>query len=87
MFFDIILKKFEYFHVNGFALLKTIINMSLRFNAIQNLSNSNENNVKVQQRSLLYLAENVFTLKTAREFLSDEAYKSLMASIKSQPKD
>jgi glutamine synthetase len=26
--------------------------------------------------------ENVFTLKTAREFLSDEAYKSLLASIK-----
>lgn len=27
--------------------------------------------------------ENVFTLKTAREFLSDEAYKSLLGSIKS----
>ena len=27
--------------------------------------------------------ENVFTLKTAREYLSEEAYKSLMASIKS----
>ena len=26
--------------------------------------------------------ENVFTLKTARDFLSDEAYKSLVASIK-----
>ena len=30
--------------------------------------------------------ENVFTLKTAREFLSDEAYKSLLASIKSGKK-
>ena len=30
--------------------------------------------------------ENVFTLKTAREFLSDEAYKSLVASIKSGKK-
>ncbi len=26
--------------------------------------------------------ENVFTLKTAREFLSDEAYKSLVTSIR-----
>ena len=30
--------------------------------------------------------ENVFTLKIAREFLSDEAYKSLLASIKSGKK-
>ena len=30
--------------------------------------------------------ENVFTLKTAREFLSDEAYKSLVASIKGRSK-
>ena len=30
--------------------------------------------------------ENVFTLKTAREFLSDEAYKSLQASIRNGKK-
>ena len=30
--------------------------------------------------------ENVFTLKTAREFLSDEAYKSLLASIRNGKK-
>ena len=30
--------------------------------------------------------ENVFTLQTARQYLSDEAYKSLIASVKSGKK-
>lgn len=33
-----------------------------------------------------YFAENVFDLKKAREFLSDEAYESLVSSIKNQTK-
>ncbi len=57
--------------------------MSLRFDALKNFPASpapeSENPVKI---STLF-GTNVFTLKTAREFLSDEAYKSLVSSIKS----
>lgn len=57
--------------------------MSLRFNAIQNLATEPE--VKVEGAGLItaIFGENVFTQKTARKFLSDEAYKSLNTSIKS----
>ncbi len=60
--------------------------MSLRFNAIQNLSS--EAGVKVETTSKItgIFGSNVFTLKTAREFLSDEAYKSLQSSIKASQK-
>jgi glutamine synthetase len=56
---------------------------SLRFNALENLT-SNPVNVKVEGSAKItgIFGENVFTLKTARQFLSDEAYKSLVASIK-----
>ncbi len=57
--------------------------MSLRFSAISNLSTSG-NDVKVDASTKVtaIFGENVFTLKTARAFLSDEAYKSLAGSIK-----
>ena len=60
---------------------------SLRFNAINHLSGLGkeiivEGNQKVTSIFGLY----VFTLKTAREYLSDEAYKSLIASIKTGKK-
>ena len=67
-------------------LCKKILKMSLRFNAIQNLSISNENNVESSSKVTAIFGSNVFTLKTAREFLSDEAYKSLIASIQSSQK-
>jgi glutamine synthetase len=60
--------------------------MSLRFNAIQNLSTSAEVKVDESPRITSVFGSNVFTLKTAREFLSDEAYKSLQASIKASQK-
>ncbi len=60
--------------------------MSLRFNAIQNLSTSAEVKVEESPRITSVFGSNVFTLKTAREFLSDEAYKSLQASIKASQK-
>src|SRR5258705_8238328 len=60
--------------------------MSLRFNAIQNLSISNENNVESSTKVTAIFGSNVFTLKTAREFLSNEAYKSLIASIQTSQK-
>jgi glutamine synthetase len=57
--------------------------MSLRFEAIGNLT-SDANEVKVAGSTKItgIFGANVFTLKTAREFLSDEAYKSLSNSIK-----
>ncbi len=71
-------------HECGFFVKKN--RMSLRFNAIQKLSsNSNgktENAVKITG----LFGSHVFTLKTAREFLSDEAYKSLQSSIKNSQK-
>src|SRR5690349_2445331 len=61
--------------------------MSLRFQAINNLSNEPlEVKVEGSSRITAIFGENVFTLKTAREFLSDEAYKSLVASIKGAKK-
>src|ERR1700733_5876037 len=55
---------------------------SLRFKAIDNLTTIPETQLPGSSKITAIFGENVFTLKTAREFLSDEAYKSLMASIK-----
>jgi glutamine synthetase len=60
--------------------------MSLRFSAINNLNASSEVIVEGSARITAIFGENVFTHKTAREFLSDEAYKSLMSSIKAGQK-
>ena len=60
---------------------------SLRFNAINNLtSNPIEIDIKNSKKITNIFGENVFNLKTAREVLSDEAYKSLLLSIKSGSK-
>ncbi|MCC6288747.1 MAG: glutamine synthetase III [Chitinophagaceae bacterium] len=60
---------------------------SLRFNAINHLSGLGKDiTVEGSEKITKIFGENVFTLKTAREFLSDEAYKSLAASIKSGKK-
>jgi glutamine synthetase len=59
---------------------------SLRFKAIDNLTTTTESLVPGGAKITAIFGENVFTLKTAREFLSDEAYKSLLASIKSGKK-
>ncbi|MCS3800181.1 glutamine synthetase III [Niastella sp. OAS944] len=55
---------------------------SLRFKAINDLTSQNGQDVDGSTKITGIFGENVFTLKTAREFLSDEAYKSLNASIK-----
>ena len=60
--------------------------MSLRFNAIQKLSANKEVKVEGAAKITGIFGSNVFTLKTAREFLSDEAYKSLTGSIKASQK-
>ncbi len=60
--------------------------MSLRFNAISKLSTSPATEVEVSKKITTIFNSNVFTLKVAREFLSDEAYKSLVGSIKAGQK-
>jgi glutamine synthetase len=61
--------------------------MSLRFQAISNLNMPSMHTPKsVSSKITAIFGENVFTLKTAREFLSAEAYKSLTASIKESKK-
>jgi len=60
---------------------------SLRSHALENLtSNPVEVNVSGSSKITGIFNENVFTLKVARQFLSDEAYKSLVASVKSGKK-
>lgn len=60
---------------------------SLRFKAINHLSGlGKEIIVEGNQKITSIFGENVFTLKTAREYLSDEAYKSLVAAIKTGKK-
>ncbi|SFQ25858.1 glutamine synthetase III family protein [Parafilimonas terrae] len=57
--------------------------MSLRFDAVNKLSGDAEHvSVNSSGKISAIFGENVFTLKTAREFLSNEAYKSLSSSIK-----
>ncbi len=57
--------------------------MSLRFDAIKDVSSgSHKVSVASSPKITAIFGENVFTLKTARQFLSDEAYKSLTGSIK-----
>ncbi len=60
--------------------------MSLRFNAINNLSTNTDVKVDASTKITAIFGNNVFTLKIAREFLSDEAYKSLQSSIKAGQK-
>jgi glutamine synthetase len=56
--------------------------MSLRFKAIDGLTSKSTISVESAAKITSIFNSNVFTLKTAREYLSDEAYKSLQASIK-----
>lgn len=60
--------------------------MSLRFNAINSLTTNADTKVEGSAKITGIFGSNVFTLKTAREFLSDEAFKSLQASIKASQK-
>ncbi|HKO81716.1 MAG TPA: glutamine synthetase III, partial [Chitinophagaceae bacterium] len=60
--------------------------MSLRFQALEALTSKKDIDVDNSKKITGVFGSNVFTLKTAREFLSDEAYKSLLSSIKSGQK-
>jgi glutamine synthetase len=61
-------------------------NMSLRFSAIESLTKQEATPVAASARITGIFGENVFSLDIARSFLSDEAYKSLVASIKGSKK-
>ncbi|MEI2709034.1 MAG: glutamine synthetase III [Chitinophagaceae bacterium] len=56
--------------------------MSLRFSAISSLSTTEEPKFQGSAKITAIFGENVFTIQKAREYLSDEAYKSLATSIK-----
>ncbi len=56
--------------------------MSLRFEAIGSLTADSGAKETGSTKITGIFGENVFTQKTAREYLSDEAYKSLVTSIK-----
>src|ERR1700761_9359679 len=59
---------------------------SLRIKAIDHLTTFEGGPIPGAAKITAIFGENVFTLKTAREFLSDEAYKSLVASSKNGKK-
>ncbi|MFN9666321.1 MAG: glutamine synthetase III [Bacteroidota bacterium] len=57
--------------------------MSLRFNAIENISADQGGTVVTPNVKITGIFnDNVFTLKTARQYLSDEGYKSLLISVR-----
>ncbi|MET7000599.1 glutamine synthetase III family protein [Chitinophaga defluvii] len=61
---------------------------SLRFTALENLSSGSDSKIKPEQNGKItdMFGSNVFTGKVMREHLNDEAYKSLMNSIKNGTK-
>jgi glutamine synthetase len=60
--------------------------MSLRFSALHNLLSAENVQPESATKITAIFGENVFSHKVARQFLSDEAYKSLMGSIKAGQK-
>jgi glutamine synthetase len=59
---------------------------SLRFHALNNLLTNPEVKVESPVKITGIFGSNVFTLNVARDFLSDEAFKSLKSSIKASQK-
>jgi glutamine synthetase len=60
--------------------------MSLRFSALSNFFESGKIEPESTTKITAIFAENVFAHSVARQFLSDEAYKSLMGSVKAGQK-
>ena len=56
--------------------------MSLRFQAINNLTSHLQTPIETSAKITAIFGDHVFTLKKSREYLSDEAYKSLSGSVK-----
>jgi glutamine synthetase len=69
--------------MNDFCLSFKSLFMSLRFNAIENISSDQGASVVTPNLKITGIFnDNVFTLKTARQYLSDEGYKSLVTSVR-----
>jgi len=65
-----------------------LLHMSLRTDAVNHVSHGNTISPDIKGAKITgVFGENVFTQKTAREYLSDEAYKSLVTSIKGGKKN
>ena len=60
--------------------------MSLRISALSNIPATTDELGKITPKITTVFGSHVFNLKTAREYLSDDAYKSIVASIKSGQK-
>ena len=61
--------------------------MSLRTDAVNHVSHGKVNSPDIKGAKITgVFGENVFTLKTAREYLSDQGYKSMLSSIKTGQK-
>ncbi len=60
--------------------------MSLRFNAIEHITDTNSMNVEGTSKISAFFCSNVFTLKKAKEYLSDEAFSSLQESVRTGKK-
>src|SRR5882757_5161911 len=65
---------------------KKNLGMSIRFDAINNLRTPVQSKTGATTKISAIFGENVFNTQTARKHLSDEAFKSLQASIKAGQK-
>lgn len=54
---------------------------TLRFKAIENLSRLQERDICLDKKLSEYYCENVFSLDTMREYLTKEAYKSILGAV------
>ena len=68
--------------IENSCFAENLSTMSIRFQALENLNNKKNVELGSPNKTTSFFASNVFTVQVAREFLSDEAYKSLKASIK-----
>ena len=59
---------------------------TLRFKAIENLLNFQDREVKLDKKLSEYFCENVFSMDTMREYLTKEAYKSILGAVESGEK-
>lgn len=57
--------------------------MSLRFTALSNIQSSGEELGKITPKITSVFGSHVFNMKTARQYLSDDAYKSMVSSMNS----
>ncbi len=78
---------FAFIAMDAFFLCKIIYSMqSLRFKALEGLAGVDSTLTEHDGKITDVFGSNVFSGKVVREYLSDEAYKSLMNSVKNGTK-